>query len=644
MKIGEILISLLILTSSSFAQLNSYWCGTDEYMEQLFRLDPELKLRMTSMEETLQETISRNPSFLSTETITVIPVVVHVVYHTEEQNIADSVIYSQIDVLNEDFRRMPGTNGWNDNPVGTDTKYEFRLATVDPSGEPTTGITRTYTDVLTFSIDNTVKFNASGGHDAWQTDKYLNIWVCNLGGGYKGYSQFPGGDPSTDGVVILYTAFGRPTANPPYNYGRTTTHEIGHWLYLYHTFQNGCDPPGDFCADTPYQFEPNLGCPAGHVSCGTEDMIENYMDYTDDICKNIYTLDQDNRMDATMNVFRNGLLVTYKETIKIESAGVNYVFTDVNNTPFTVLNFSDTGTTDSVTVEVWQGYYPPGLPRNRKAVKRFFEITPHGGEGFTSVLRVYYDDSEVTGFINGEANLQLYLKSGSNWIRMGGIVDTVENSITLSNVTQFGTWAISDPDDQPIPVELISFTSSVDNNNITLRWVTATETNNLGFEIERKKFNSLSGESNEAGEWNKIGFVPGHGNSTEQNTYSFIDEQLEPGLYNYRLKIVDHDGSFEYSNILSTQIKSPDKFTLNQNYPNPFNPSTKIVYQIPERAYVTLKVYDVLGNEVTELVNKTIEAGKHEIIFDASNLTSGVYFYTIFTDGFTQTRKMILMR
>lgn len=606
--------------------------------------DPSLHQRMLDMEENLQNLIRQNPAFLSTETITVIPVVVHVVYHTEEQNIADSVVYSQIKVLNEDYRKIRGTNGWNDNPVGADTKYEFRLATVDPFGKPTTGITRTHTDVISFGIDNSVKFKNSGGHDAWPTDKYLNIWVCNLGEGYKGYSQFPGGDPATDGVVILYSAFGRPTSNPPYDYGRTTTHEIGHWLYLYHTFNNGCTPPGDYVDDTPYVSSPNLDCPIGNISCGSEDLVENYMDYTDDICKNIFTLDQDDRIDVTMNVYRNELLVSYKETIKIELTGVDYRFTEVNGNVFAVMNFSDAGTVDSITVEVWLNYYPPGQPENTNAVKRFFDITSYGGEGFIASLKVYYNDSEVIDFIDGDSNLQLYLKSGTDWIMMGGTVDTLANSISLSNISQLGTWAISDPYDRPIPVELISFNSSVNENNVILNWATATETNNNGFEIERKKIKIPKDDKKQKSNWIKIGFVPGHGTTTERQAYSFLDEKLKPGEYNYRLRIIDYDGSFEYSNVLSVIVKSPVKYSLSQNFPNPFNPSTIIAYQIPERGHVLLKIYDVLGNEVSTLVNKVVEKGEHEIVFNAAQNTSGIYIYTIFANGFTQTRKMILLK
>ncbi|GBD88388.1 pregnancy-associated plasma protein-A [bacterium BMS3Abin03] len=645
------LIAVLFLSSFNLTLSQTLRCGTTDYMEQMMLQNPSWEEKLVGMEEQTQTIIQQNPSFLSTETITVIPVVVHVVYHTEEENISDPMIYSQIDVLNEDYRKMPGTNGWNNNPVGADTKYEFRMATVDPDGNPTDGITRTHTEKIVFGVDNTVKFNASGGHDAWPTNKYLNIWVCNLGDGYKGYSQFPGGDPATDGVVILYTAFGRPSSLPPYNYGRTTTHEIGHWLYLYHTFWNGCDPPGDFCSDTPYESEPNLGCPVGHISCGSIDMVENYMDYTDDICKNIFTNDQDNRMDVAVNVFRNELLVSYKETKKIDSTGVTYGFTDVNGNIYALLNFLDAGTVDSVTVEVWPDYYPPGQPENTKAVKRFFDFNSHGGDGFVATLKVFYKDSEVIGFENGDANLQLYMRNGSNWMLMGGIVDTTENSIVLSNVSQFGIWAIGDPDDDPIPVELTSFTASLKINSVTLNWITATEINNYGFGIERKLVNSSSGNNEEESKWYKTGFVPGHGTTTEQHTYSFTDDKLFPGSYDYRLRIIDFDGAFDYSNIVNVEIKLASQYSLNQNYPNPFNPTTKITYQIPGKGHVILKVFDILGNEIATLVNGIEDAGVHEIIFDASypadgrqSLSSGIYFYTIFADGYTKTNKMILLK
>ncbi|MEU7134212.1 zinc metalloprotease [Streptomyces sp. NPDC046261] len=243
--------------------------------------------------------------------ITCLPVVVHVVHHTDEQNIDDAQITSQIAVLNADFRRRNADVGrapdvWR--PLAADARVEFRLATVDPDGRPTTGITRTRTEVTEFPTDDSVKFTAQGGHDAWPADRYLNIWVCPLGESLLGYAQFPGGPAATDGVVVLHSAFGTSgTATAPFDLGRTTTHEVGHWLNLFHIWGDdgtGCSG-GDFVADTPNQGGPNFGSPAyPQVSCGNAphgDMFMNYMDYVDDAAMFMFTQGQVTRVDATFD-------------------------------------------------------------------------------------------------------------------------------------------------------------------------------------------------------------------------------------------------------------------------------------------------------------------------------------------------------
>ena len=242
--------------------------------------------------------------------IATIPVVVHVVYGTDDQNISDAQIQSQIDALNRDYRAQNGDRAnvpscWT--ALVVDLQIQFAFATVDPDGQPTTGITRTQTAVGTFSTDDSVKKASSGGADAWPAGKYLNLWVCNLGGGLLGYAQFPGGPDATDGVVILYSAFGtNGTATAPYNLGRTATHEIGHWLNLIHIWGDRLDCSGnDFVDDTPPQQAPNYGAPAfPHVSCNNGpngDMFMNYMDYVDDAAMIMFTQEQASRIEATLN-------------------------------------------------------------------------------------------------------------------------------------------------------------------------------------------------------------------------------------------------------------------------------------------------------------------------------------------------------
>ena len=284
-------------------------CGSMDHLHHEIQQNPDRAKILDDIEKHTQNWIKANADG-STRAVVTIPVVFHVVYRTSTENISDAQIQSQLDVLNEDFRRL------NSDADGTwsqaaDTEIEFCLATVDPNGNSTNGITRTSTTVNGFGTNNSVKFNSSGGKDAWPAGDYMNFWVCNIGGGILGYAQFPGGAASTDGIVCDYRYTGTiGTATAPFNLGRTATHEVGHWLNLRHIWGDGNCNVDDFVSDTPTSDAPNYGCATGHVSCGTTDMVQNYMDYSDDACMNLYTLGQKNRMQALFGSggFRASLL------------------------------------------------------------------------------------------------------------------------------------------------------------------------------------------------------------------------------------------------------------------------------------------------------------------------------------------------
>jgi len=278
MKLLKFTISalfLLALTTMTWAQDQSRTCGTMEYLELQRQEDPKQETRMEMIEHFTQR-VDRQQGRAVNGVIT-IPVVVHVVYNTSAENISDAQIQSQLAILNEDFRR---TNSDADNvwSQAADSEFEFCLAVRDPNGNATTGITRTSTTRTSFTSNNNVKFTSNGGKNAWPSSDYLNIWVCDLNG-LLGYAQFPGGSASTDGIVCDYAAFGDTgVAAAPFDLGRTATHEIGHWLNLRHIWGDGGCTVDDFVSDTPVSDASNRGCDLGHVSCGTVDMVQNYMD------------------------------------------------------------------------------------------------------------------------------------------------------------------------------------------------------------------------------------------------------------------------------------------------------------------------------------------------------------------------------
>ncbi len=210
-----------------------------------------------------------------------------------------------------------------------------------------------------------------------------------------------------------------------------------------------------------------------------------------------------------------------------------------------------------------------------------------------------------------------FVDANSGWaVGVNGIVLTYEN---------------------PTPVELTSFNANVKGSNINLFWQTATETNNLGFEILR------SAQSDNS--WEKIGFIEGHGTTTEEHNYSFVDKNPEPGNYSYKLVQIDFDGTRTESKVVNVEINlQPAEYSLMQNYPNPFNPVTTIIYSIPESGIVNIKIYNTLGEKVTSLVNEFKEAGNYKINFDAENLSSGIYFYSLQAGEFNSIKKMILLK
>ncbi len=282
-----------------FRQLENY----PAFRNNLVRLEERVSQRMASKE------------MAGTRQVT-IPVVVHVLYNSDADNISDDQVISQISVLNEDFNaanpdkiKTPGV--WSG--LVTSTNLKFELAGKDPAENPSNGITRTFTSKKSFGDDDGMKFSAMGGINAWPTDNYLNIWVCNLSNGLLGYAQFPGGPSDTDGVVILNTAFGTVgTATEPFNKGRTTTHEIGHWLNLRHIWGDTPQCEGtDYVNDTPNQQNPNFGKPQfPHLSCSngpSGDMFMNYMDYVDDDTMVMFTAEQVTRMQETLQGPRSAI-------------------------------------------------------------------------------------------------------------------------------------------------------------------------------------------------------------------------------------------------------------------------------------------------------------------------------------------------
>lgn len=314
-------------------------CWTMENLEIQKQKDPGLEARMEKIESDMLVWQQKNAGLPTTKAVVYIPVVVHVIWKTTAENLADQYIIGAITALNKDFRKQ-NPDAANINTMApqwaslmADCEIEFCLATKDPTGAATTGITRTQTTITEFGQDTRMKYTAQGGKDAWNSSKYLNLWCVNFGSsGLLGFATFPGGNAAEDGVVCEYKSLPGPPAYNPYDLGRTNTHEIGHWLNLYHTFQNGCAgltssncaSAGDRICDTPPISSPTYGCPTNtNANSCTEtspfpppytsdqkNMWMNYMDYTDDACMYSFTAGQKTRMTSCVNTSRSGLLTS----------------------------------------------------------------------------------------------------------------------------------------------------------------------------------------------------------------------------------------------------------------------------------------------------------------------------------------------
>ena len=287
-------------------------CSSTKQNHDLMARDANFRENQEKIEEFTTRYVAEN-KHLENRSVITIPVVVHVVYKTSAENISDAMIQSQINVLNADFRKLNSDRVNVPNafkPRAADFELNFCLAKRKPNNTATNGIERRQT-TRDFFEDDDVKFNATGGLDAWNSNKYLNIWVCNLGGGLLGFAYYPGAPNNIDGVVCLYAAFGYNSPLVPYHLGRTATHEVGHWLNLQHVW--GDDVCGnDQVSDTPRQETYNFGCPTfPHRTCGNTtsgDMFMNYMDYVDDPCMIMFSAGQKGRALAAIWFSRNSLL------------------------------------------------------------------------------------------------------------------------------------------------------------------------------------------------------------------------------------------------------------------------------------------------------------------------------------------------
>ena len=467
-----------------------------------------------------------------------------------------------------------------------------------------------------------------GGHDIWDRDKYLNIWICNL---YftGGYATFPGGNAANDGVVIKYTIFGTIGAVVPgMTKGRIATHEIGHWFNLRHIWGDSyCGD--DFVDDTPTQQAANGGCLTfPHVTCNNGpngDMFMNYMDYTSDSCKNIYTIGQSARMNAAINSYRVSLL-TSNGGVPVNGVPITHFRSDKTTiNPGQSINFFD----ESGGIPTgWQWTFEGGVP---SASNQQNPSVTYQNPGLYSV-RLKVTNSYGADSVN-------YI----NYVKVLGVNMSSFSVVYPPSNTFINTYA------SDTARSIFTWTKSSSHPSIRYKWKIHKDGGSVNF----------SYNSNNNGSDSVIilrnsfldSLAMGFGGSSDTvsciwKVYSYNgSDSLSSQNQNF-IFIVRHSVSIK---VISSSV--PVEFKLFQNYPNPFNPVTKISFDIPVRhsgegrnPVVKLIIFDALGREVETLVNQQMNPGSYNVSWDASQNTSGVYFYRMTAEGFSDTKKLLLLK
>jgi hypothetical protein len=649
-------------------------CAANDVMEASLQANPSLRQNLKTIEAHTARFIQNQQVQNAAATVIKIPVVVHVLYTNSTENISATQIQSQLTVLNQDFRRTnpDRTSKWSQ---AADTEIEFVLASVDPNGNATNGITRTQTSTSTWNIDrnnDAMKFSSSGGINAWPSGDYLNMWIVgglttNAGQTILGYAQFPGsGSAATDGVVMAGKFFGTTgTAQAPFDGGRTTTHEVGHWLNLRHIWGDGNGScASDFVSDTPESDNPNYGCATGHVSCGSEDMVQNYMDYSDDGCMNLFTQGQKTRMRALFN--SGGFRASLLNSPGLGGGGTPPPATCSTNEVVVTITTDNYGSETSWTVKNSSGQtVGSGSGYGNNTTYNTTLCLPNGSYTFT--INDTYGDGICCSYGNGSYSV----KKGSTTLASGGQFASTENKTFNLGST---------PPPPPAPacqtIDLASATinsygGSQDAGTFQKSGSTlilngnAWKSINLNYTVTANTVLEFEFGSTQQGEIQGIGFDTDNGISSDRTfrlwgtqnwginnynnyassagswkAYAIPVGQFYTGAFNRLFFACDHDVSNPNANVYIRNIKiyegscgttrvadlgtngamrvdDAGEFTTMQAYPNPSSGSLNVVMPVDAQA----TIFDMTGKAVW---NGKLVEGENKPI-DISGLSNGIY-------------------
>lgn len=622
-------------------------CGANEVLLRQLQEDPALRQRMDAIEA--QTNLFIQSGGAQDRTVVTIPVVVHVVWNTTLQNVSDAQIQSQMDVLNADFRKL---NADVSNTPGAfagltaDCELNFCLAARTPGGAATTGIERRQTTTTSFGTNDNVKHTNTGGLDAWDATKYLNLWVCNLSGGVLGYAQFPGGPLATDGVVITYTGFGTMgTATAPFNLGRTATHEVGHWVNLYHIWgDDGTSCTGsDACADTPNQADENYGCPTfPAVSCSNGpngDMFMNYMDYTDDACMFMFTTGQKARAQALFVSGGSRFSLTTSLGCVPPSGGSC-------GTPAGLSATSIAQTSATLNWGAVSGATSYNLQWKASTASTFTTVSGLSGTAYnlTGLTASTSYDYQVQAVCSGVAGSY---SAASSFTTLagggGGCADQYEPNNTNATAkvipvnTAFTAQIATSTDKDYYKFSNTSATRAIKVDLTTLPF---------DYDLKLYRGTALLGTSEAAGTTSEqiiyntntvsstyVAYVYGY-NGASSNTQCYT-LKVSLSATNWRLD-GSTDGQVE-------EIELPVQF---ENagfglFPNPATNQLTVEVPMEAEADVQVSIIDPSGRAALQQ-HRTLSKGDNQMLFDVHNLPNGVYFVQVRNGELASTRKLVV--
>jgi len=601
---------IAILITELYAQ-QVQRCGTDFMVQKALLTNPEAKKNMEELEAFTQQWIAEHAHEKSDKALLItIPVVVHIVYKNSAENLSDARIQSQIDVLNQDFRRLNADASNTPSAfqsVAADVEIEFCLASIDPNGQPTNGITRTSTTVSSFDINNdNIKFTNQGGKDAWPSNKYLNIWVGDISGGILGYATPPGMfPPAYDGVVINYRYFGTAAfgAQSPYNKGRTATHEVGHWLNLIHIWgdDNGDCTGSDNVSDTPNQAAENYGCPNypktdACTPSAPGVMFMNYMDYVDDACMNMFTLGQKARMHAAINGARSSLFSSNGCSGSGGGGGGS-------GTCDTLSNWTSGDSEILYTVQSpGSGYIGGHNSYNDKAkAERFSNVGSN-----KQVTKIFFKFGHASGYTSSST------VAAAIWADASGSPGSELVSVNMPVQTIAGHVANNQ-------YTLLTLTNPVNVGNNFFAGIKLNYSGNLLVAL----YTSTDGDQIPSTAWEQF----------SNNTWKRFDDSQSWGL-NVSLAVfpVVCDATLGTESIAGlSEVKV---------YPNPTDGQINLV--LPQTATYEVMIYDMMGRLI---ISQTISnEGEFTHWLDLSEQKNGLYFIEIRQGNRITTKKVILSR